>query len=524
MTADRPPDRVRARAAEVAAAAVTEPAVTPEVAPAALRRRSVRGAAGVLGGQLGQLVIGLGTTAVLARLVLPHDYGLFFMVVSVTAFLSTIRDFGYPMAVVAAPELHRPALTALFWHNARLVGTLQLVLLAAGPVTAWFYGEPLVTFLLWTVASAQFLDGLTSVHLGLVRRDLRFGALAGLDLGATVTAAAAGIVAAVLGAGPWALVAQLSTYHLGHGAGVLAAARWRPGRPERDRATRAARLAEIGAVRRYGRDVTWSRAWGYLGRNVDRFVVGRVAGPAALGLYANSWRWATAPVNALHPPLLPVVISTLSRLLDDPPAFRRAFRSAARLLSLALIPALAFAGFEATAVIRVLLGPRWLAAVPLFRVLVVGAAATAVLSALKWVNYAEGQPRRQLHISVATVPLAGAGVLIGAGGGAQGVAIGFTVATAATAPVAVWWSLRGSRIGARDLWAATGRAVAAAVLGIAALALADPVLPAAAAGWGRLFGGLAVFLLAGSLAYLTTPSGRAELRGMAAVARSVRGR
>ena len=211
---------------------------------------------------------------------------------------------------------------------------------------------------------------------------------------------------------------------------------WRPTREANPTA------ADSADVRRFARNVAAARVAANVGRNVNRVLVGTLAGAGPVGLYQNAYQWSVLPVQQVHQPLLNVALSTLSKLRRRDAARYHFAVGRALLLTLTVtMPAAAFLLVEARPAVLVLLGAQWVSAVPLFRLLSVAAFATGPTAATKWVYLAEGLTGRQLRWTLVSTPVMLATVASGAvvgklWGGESGAAFG-------TAYTAFWLILPG---------------------------------------------------------------------------------
>ena len=110
-----------------------------------LKGRSVRGGAVTILAQAGRLVLGIGATAVLARILTPRDFGLLAMVAGFTNFVAHFKDMGLAMATVQRKDINHDQVSTLFWVNAAFGVVITLLTAVLAPVVAWFYGEPDLT-------------------------------------------------------------------------------------------------------------------------------------------------------------------------------------------------------------------------------------------------------------------------------------------------------------------------------------------------------------------------------------------
>ena len=174
------------------------------------------------------------------------------------------------------------------------------------------------------------------------------------------------VVAALAGAGFWALVAQRLVYT---GAVMLATwstSRWRPGWPRR--------CSGIKSLLVFGGSVTGNGILNILGRNIDQVLIGWYWGALPLGLYERGYRLLMSPTNTVMVPLYSVGMPALSRLHDDPERYRRAYLSLSEKLAMLTVPAAALMVVTADWIVVLLLGAQWHGAAPIVAWLGVAAA------------------------------------------------------------------------------------------------------------------------------------------------------
>jgi PST family polysaccharide transporter len=385
--------------------------------------------------QVIQFFIAVGSGMILARLLRPEDFGIFAMVGSLTAFVGSFRDFGLPMATVHQKQVDHEQMNALFWLNLRLNIFLLLGMIAMGPVLAWFYGEPILVYVVAVCAVGVFLIDLSLQHESLLTRQMRFGAMAMIDLTSVIGGVLIAVALATMGAGVWALAAQFIAALAIKAVGAWLACEWRPTRTN-------TRQTNVRAFTRYGKDVMFFRIIAHIGRNLDRVVVGFFSGATALGLYQNAYKWSTLPVQQIYAPLLNVAVTTLSRLKDTPDEYRRTARGLMLPVFALSMPTLAFLAIESERVMLFLLGEQWLDAAPLFQLLCIAAIVGEMSMLTKWLYLSYGETRPQLRWSLFYTPVMVTAVFLGAQFGAYGVALGFTLGTVLLTPFSIGYCLR----------------------------------------------------------------------------------
>lgn len=470
-----------------------------------LRRKSIRSGAVQASTQVVRLLLLVGSGMVLARLLTPWDFGVFAMVGLLIAFVESFRDFGFPMAALHREDLKHAQLSALFWTSQKLSLLTSLGVAALAPALAWFYGEQRLTAIAVAMAGGVFVLGLANQHESLLMRQMRFARLRAIEIGAMVVGIVAGVSAALLGAGYWALVAQFVATATTRTAALWLACDWRPAAVRglvRDDGTRS--------LLTYGADVTGFRIVTHIGRNLDRVLVGYFSGATAVGLYDSAYRWSLVPFQQVFTPLASVVVAAFSRVRHDAAAYRASCREVFLPLFSVVVPVLVFMAAEPGAVIRLLLGEQWLDAVPLFRLLCIGAIGTSVIKVTKWIYLSEGTTRRQFVWGLIFTPVMILSVVVGTRWGAYGVAAGFAAGTCLLAYPALRFCLATSPLRMRDFLAVVGRPLLASLVAAGAVQALERL--AWSGGGGvlvELAWKLAVFGVVYLLAWLAQPGGRA---------------
>ena len=184
--------------------------------------RTARGGAVTIASQGVKFFTGMTATVILARLLTPQDYGLIGMVAVVTGFVSMFKDMGLSMATIQKEEINADQISALFWINVALSVAVMILTAAIAPAVAWFYGESRLTLITIGFAAGFLFGGLTVQHEALLRRQMRFTALAILEIGSLIVGIVVAVALAWNGARFWALVANQLTQALVYAVGGLA--------------------------------------------------------------------------------------------------------------------------------------------------------------------------------------------------------------------------------------------------------------------------------------------------------------
>lgn len=482
-----------------AAIALDPPAAPRPVRHEALGAQVFRGSAISLVAQATQLALRLVSTIVLARLLTPDAYGLVAMVTVVTGFIALFKTLGLATATVQAPRLSHAELNGLFWLNVAFGAAAFVVAGAVAPLLALVYSEPRVTPLVAGLSVTFFIGGLGVQHHALLRREMRFGTVAWIEISAIAVGTAAAIFFASQGAGPWALVGAYIVTECVNLVLVWQAVEWRPTRPRFD--------AGVGDMVALGRDLTQFNVLNYWARNLDNFLIGRFWGASQLGLYNRAYQLLLLPLQQVTTPLSSVAISALSRLNGEDLRYRQAYVRLLEKIVLACMPMTTFLFVNAVPVVDLLLGPRWKEVAPVFMPLAVAGMVQPVSATFIWMLVSQGR-RADLRIwSIVGSTLSCAAIVAGMSRGVLAVAIFYAACELfVRAPLLAWFVGRRGPVGVGDVLRAIGPGVAvsaAIFMACSALSASVPVH-----GVRGLALSAVVALTAGGAVLMGLPSGR----------------
>lgn len=422
--------------------------------------RAVRGGAVMISAQGLKLVITTASTLVLARLLTPHDYGLVGMVVVVTGFIALFKNLGLSTAMIQKAELTHEQTSTLFWINLLASVAITLLTLGLAPLVAWFYAEPELTKITAAYAIGFVVSGLGSNHEALIKRQMRFGTLAGIEISSQVIGIVVAIVLAMRGAGVWALVFNQLAYFTSYSIGLWLFCNWFPAAPRRNTGVRP--------MLAFGRDLTGYNVLNYFTRNLDNLLVGKFWGAQQLGFYSKAYQLLLLPLEQLGMPLDGIALTTLSRLNDSAVRYRQIFLRMLDKVAMFSMPLVAFMIVTSDWLVRIVLGAQWSQAAAIFAVLGLVGLFEPVANTMGWLMISQGRSRDVLHWGLVNSSITVASFLVGLRWGAFGVAVAFsTIGAFIRIPLLFWFATRVGPVRASDIYKsmAVPLVAAAVVLG-----------------------------------------------------------
>ncbi len=411
-----------------------------------LKGRSVRGGLLTFTSQGVQFLMQSLSTVVLARLLVPADFGLVAMVTALTGLCQAFADLGLSEATIQSAKISHRQVSALFWINVAMGSTLMLVTVGLAPVLAWFYREPRLRAIALMMSLTFLIGGLRVQHDALLRRQMRFASLAIRDIASSVVSVPLAILFAWRGAGYWALVALPMLQNATQMILSWFMAGWIPGPPRRD--------ASVRSLLTFGGNVAASYIIYNTNRSADGVLIGWHWGPGPLGLYSRAYNLLMLPLRQLGTPVRNVVVPAFSRTQGDAERFARYYLHTINLVMWIITPIFGFLFVAAEPVVALTLGKRWLEAAPVFRILSISALGQLLLDSTLWLFVSRGQSGRLLTLVLTISPIIIASFAAGLPFGIKGVALSGSLVLVGILPWILNFTFRGTDLTIRRLGAA----------------------------------------------------------------------
>lgn len=427
---------------------------------------------------------------VLARLLTPHDFGLMAVALTAMALMRQFSETGFKQALIQRPGEVRSYLgtawTVIFLRNMVLAG----VMVATAPLVASFFDAPEAKALLQVLAISWVISGLRNVGMVLLHKELAFGRFAAFHLTLAIVELAVSVSLALVFRSVWALVyGYLASSMVGLVLSYVVAPR-----PERI----ALDLRKARELFIFGRWILGSNVIGFLLMQLDKIVIGKVAGVTALGLYQLAFNISSMAGRELQRVIAQTTLPAYSKLQDRTQDLKNAYLKVVQISSLAVMPATVGMVLLADGLVHNVLGEQWLAIIGTMQILAIWSATHGLARTATSLFAGMGKPDISTKtMAIRLLILAALIYPFVSWWGMPGAAIALVVSSATVDPL-VWYlaaRLVGARIG--DL----AKALAPATVGSLAMIITVLTLDGTLLSQRELPGFVALVLLAG-VAYL----------------------
>jgi O-antigen/teichoic acid export membrane protein len=402
-------------------------------------------------------ITGFVTIAVLTRFLSPEDFGTVAAATTMLPFFYLLADLGFAAYIVQATTTTRTMLSTGFWFAVLAGLLLSAALVLSAPLAGLVFRSDQIVPVMQVLALAVVFTAAASVPMALLRREMRFRAIAVQGSIAAVVAQVVAVVMTITGFGVWALVGQILTSLLLTAVLAWFAVKWRP--------AFAFSISEFVTMARFGSKVlgvefvAMFRAW------AEAAIISATLGMAALGYLNIAQRLVQIVQDLTGTALVPVSTVAFAKIRESSERLKGAYVRALRMTYAAMSPPLTLLAVAAPLIIPIVFGEGWDASAGVAQVLAIAGLMVVGASLDHGLFYGTGKPGQWFVYAVIIDALTVATTAVTAQWGLQAVAYGF-LAVAVIATASRWFLVaKLLRASPRELAGPFGFLVAAVLVG-----------------------------------------------------------
>lgn len=297
----------------------------------------------------------------IARILLPEDYGVVAMLNIFLAVSRAFIDSGFNNALVRKIDRTEEDYNTVFYFNIAISAFFCAVLWICAPAIASFYKTPLLTKITRIVCFNLVINALGAIQRTKMTIDINFKLRAIIAIISVFAVGVVGLWMAKKGYGVWALVVQSLVSSTVKTTLMWILVKWRPKlifswKSLKEMFAFGSRLLMTGLI-----NTIWS--------NMYTIVIGKVINPTALGVYNRAESFATFPSSNIYGLVQGVSYPVLCSIQEDLNRLREAFRKFIKLFAYVVFPMMIGLAVVAEPFIRVVLTDNWADSIPLLQIL-----------------------------------------------------------------------------------------------------------------------------------------------------------
>lgn len=308
-----------------------------------------------IGMQMVQLIIQI----VLARILMPEEYGLIGLLTIFISISDIIITQGLTTALIQKKNAEEVDFSSVFYANLIVSFLLYTILFFASPLIADFYHEPILISVTRVLSLNVIIGAVPAVHNAILSRNLEFKKSFYRNIANVITQGIVGIYLAYMGFGVWALVFSKVIGTLVGTIVICITVRWYP--------KKYFNMQRIKSLFSYSSKVLGTNLLNTIFNNIHSIIIGRYFTAADLGYYQRGQQIPHLSMGAVDSSMSAVLYPTFSKLQDNLPALKNALRRAMKLSMFLVLPILFGVYAISEPLTIVLLTEKWLPSVPFMK-------------------------------------------------------------------------------------------------------------------------------------------------------------
>lgn len=302
-------------------------------------------------------IIGL----VLARLLMPHEYGLIAMLSIFIIISQSIIDSGFSNALVRKKNRTEKDNSTAFYFNIVTSVVIYLALFMAAPFIADFYNESQLIHVTRVLGLSLVIGSLAIVQQTVLTSQIDFKTQSTISVSSAAVSGVVGILLAYYGYGVWALVAQNLSANIMRTIFLWVCVRWVP-RTGFDKES-------FRYLFGYGSKLVLSGLLETIYRNLYAIVIGKTFSATSLGFYSRGEQLGYFPANNITAVVQRVTFPVLSKIQDEEERVRSVFLKVLDSIVYILFPCMILLIVTCEPIVRIILTEKWIDCVPIIQIL-----------------------------------------------------------------------------------------------------------------------------------------------------------
>lgn len=308
----------------------------------------------------GAQIVSFVVSIILARILVPEDYGTVALVTVFTTILQVFVDSGLGTALIQKKDADDLDFSSVFFFNFVVCIILYGGLFVASPFIARFYGNDNLTSVIRVIGLTIVVSGVKGIQQSYVSRNMMFKRFFFSTLGGTIFSAILGIGMAYAGAGVWALVAQQLSNTMMDTLILWITVKWRP--------KLQFSWNRLKGLLNYGWKLLVSALLDTVYNNLRSLIIGKIYTSSDLAYYNQGDKFPNVIVTNINTSIDSVLLPTMSSVQDDRKRVKEMTRRAMKTSVYIMAPLMMGLAFCATPIVRLVLTDKWLPCVPFLQI------------------------------------------------------------------------------------------------------------------------------------------------------------
>jgi O-antigen/teichoic acid export membrane protein len=328
-----------------------------------LRKQATSGMVWTFTQQFGTQIISFIVSLVLARLLLPKEFGLIGMIAVFVSVGRALVDSGLTQSLVRSKDLDQEDFSTVFYFNLAASILIYIIIYFSAHLVANFYDQSLLTPILRLYCITFIITAFSAVQLARLTQKMDFKTQTLVAIPSIIVGGIVGVSMAYMGYGVWSLVWNQIVTAVISSVQLWIYSKWSP--------SLVFNVDKFKDHFNFGYKLTLSALLNKIFNNIYPIVIGKYFSAAQVGFYTRADTMKQLPVQNISGALNKVTYPLFASIQDDDARLRRVYKQLMQMVVFVIAPTLVFLAILAEPTFRFLFTEKWLPAVPYFQILCV---------------------------------------------------------------------------------------------------------------------------------------------------------
>ncbi len=328
-----------------------------------LRERAKKGFVWTFAQQFGNQIIGFTISLILARILLPEEFGLIGMIAIFVAVGNTLLTAGLTQSLIRTEDPDEGDYSTVFYYNLASATVVYILIFFLAPLIARFYNQPILTDIARLYCLSFIFSAFAAVQLARLTKKMDFKTQTLVAFPATVAGGAVGIIMAYSGYGVWSLVWSSLITSFMSSVQLWFYSQWKP--------ALVFSKEKFKTHFHFGYKLTLSGLLNRIFDNIYIIIIGKYFSPAQVGFYTRAETTKQLPLSNIFNSLDKITYPMFAEIQNDDVRLKRVYKQLLQMVLFVVTPLLIFIAVLGEPIFRFLFTEKWLPAVPYFQILCV---------------------------------------------------------------------------------------------------------------------------------------------------------
>lgn len=299
-------------------------------------------------------------SVILARILIPEDYGIVALVTVFTSILQVFVDSGLGTALIQKKNADDLDFSSVFYFNFAVCIVLYIIMFFTAPVISVFYNDSSLTSIIRVSSLTIVISGVKGIQQAYVSRNMLFKRFFFATLGGTIFSAFIGIGFAYAGFGVWAIVVQQLSNTAVDTFILWITVKWRP--------KKMFSWERLKGLLSYGWKLLASSLLDTIYNNLRNLIIGKIYTSADLAYYNQGDKFPKVIVTNINASIDSVLLPSMAGEQEHAERVKSMTRRAIKTSTYIMAPLMMGLLFCAEPIVKLLLTEKWLPCVPYLRI------------------------------------------------------------------------------------------------------------------------------------------------------------